>query len=265
MKKVLLPAVLALGLLGVSVTGHAATFENYTTAIQGKILSVGVHNATTNQWYDVALNEDINHVGQKLTGHINVSELAPGTYDRIRYGHEKFKVQGKIVLKGDTNGRDGEYVTTGDGDGLEFKKGGQAGWVKPTSNQNSNEKEALSSLEKEGVAGYQENGINYEMTAINFVVSEKDGKKVAEGAYKTNITFDTSGLWSGAGWPASPNRYKPIDDAKLQDIDNDNAEYTYLHNERPEVYTWQKRNDGGEYLIPPFFDPPEIDLEKNDK
>ena len=217
MNKKYLASVLAVAVMGISVSSYAATIENRITEITGNIVSIGLHvNGLTanNGWVDFPINKQLSK-NFKLNSNIDLQTLGnaitgktEATIDKVRVGHTEIKAKGEIVVK---DGNTSQTYNTMNNDSNkkarpQFKLNGTSEFyiVGDTGNAGENAPDYTSNFEKEGGGSYKDGDIQYDVSGENFTVyKDTDGTWYVKQPVSIDIAY--SHLWSGGmqGWPES--------------------------------------------------------------
>lgn len=224
MNKKYLASVLAVAVMGISVSSYAATIENRITEITGNIESIGLHVdglTANNGWVDFPVNQELKK-GRPINSTIDLQTLGKSitgkteaTIDKVRVGHKEIKAKGEIVIK------DGEtlkkYYTksnisnVSDKDKMSSSKpkfilNGSPEFyvVGDTGNVGENDPDYTSNFEREGLGSYKDGDIQYDVNGENFTIyKDTDGTWYVKQPVSIDIAY--SHLWSGGmqGWPES--------------------------------------------------------------
>ena len=217
MNKKYLASIVAVAMMGVSISTYAATIENRITEITGNIVSIGLHVnglTTNNGWVDFPINQQLsknfklnNNIDLKVLGNA-LTGKTEATIDKVRVGHTEIQAKGEIVVKDGTTSS--TYNTMNNNANKQaspkFKLNGTPEFyvVGNTINAGENAPEYTSNFEKEGVGSYKDGDIQYDVSGENFTVyKDSDGTWYVKQPVSIDIAY--SHLWSGGmqGWPES--------------------------------------------------------------
>ena len=217
MNKKYLASIVAVAMMGVSISTYAATIENRITEITGNIVSIGLHVnglTTNNGWVDFPINQQLsknfklnNNIDLKVLGNA-LTGKTEATIDKVRVGHTEIQAKGEIVVKDGTTSS--TYNTMNNNANKkaspQFKLNGTPEFyvVGDTGNAGENAPDYTSNFEKEGVGSYKDGNIQYDVSGENFTVyKDTDGTWYVKQPVSIDIAY--SHLWSGGmqGWPES--------------------------------------------------------------
>lgn len=217
MNKKYLASIVAVAMMGVSISTYAATIENRITEITGNIVSIGLHVnglTTNNGWVDFPINQQLsknfklnNNIDLKVLGNA-LTGKTEATIDKVRVGHTEIQAKGEIVVKDGTTSS--TYNTMNNNANKkaspQFKLNGTPEFyvVWDTGNAGENAPDYTSNFEKEGVGSYKDGNIQYDVSGENFTVyKDTDGTWYVKQPVSIDIAY--SHLWSGGmqGWPES--------------------------------------------------------------
>lgn len=217
MNKKYLASIVAVAMMGVSISTYAATIENRITEITGNIVSIGLHVeglTTNNGWVDFPINQQLsknfklnNNIDLKVLGNA-LTGKTEATIDKVRVGHTEIKAKGEIVVKDGTTSS--TYNTMNNNANKkaspQFKLNGTPEFyvVGDTGNAGENAPDYTSNFEKERIGSYKDGNIQYDVSGENFTVyKDTDGTWYLKQPVSIDIAY--SHLWSGGmqGWPES--------------------------------------------------------------
>lgn len=217
MNKKYLASIVAVAMMGVSISTYAATIENRITEITGNIVSIGLHVeglTTNNGWVDFPINQQLsknfklnNNIDLKVLGNA-LTGKTEATIDKVRVGHTEIQAKGEIVVKDGTTSS--TYNTMNNNANKkaspQFKLNGTPEFyvVGDTGNAGENVPDYTSNFEKEGIGSYKDGNIQYDVSGDNFTVyKDTDGTWYLKQPVSIDIAY--SHLWSGGmqGWPES--------------------------------------------------------------
>ena len=217
MNKKYLASIVAVAMMGVSISTYAATIENRITEITGRIETIGLHVnglTTNNGWVDFQIGQDLSK-NFKLNSNIDLQVLGnaltgktEATIDKVRVGHTEIKAKGEIVVKDGNTPK--TYTTMSNATNPQarpqFKLGGtpESYAVGDTPNMGEDSSEYINNFKKNQVGSYKDGGIQYDVSGENFTVyKDTDGTWYLKQPVSIDIAY--SHLWSGGmqGWPES--------------------------------------------------------------
>lgn len=226
MNKKYLASIVAVAMMGVSISTYAATIENRITEITGNIVSIGLHVnglTTNNGWVDFPINQQLSK-NFKLNSNIDLQTLGnaitgktEATIDKVRVGHTEIKAKGEIVVK---DGNTSQTYNTMNNDSAkgarpQFKLNGAPDFytVGLTGNKGEGADGFKNNFAKEQVGSYIDpvgadidpvKDIQYDVSGENFTIyKDTDGTWYVKQPVSIDIAY--SHLWSGGmqGWPES--------------------------------------------------------------
>lgn len=217
MNKKYLASIVAVAMMGVSISTYAATIENRITEITGNIVSIGLHVnglTTNNGWVDFPINQQLsknfklnNNIDLKVLGNA-LTGKTEATIDKVRVGHTEIQAKGEIVVKDGTTSS--TYNTMNNNAykkaSPQFKLNGTPEFyvVGDTGNAGENDTGYTSNFAREGVGSYKDGNIQYDVSAEDFTIyKDTDGTWYVKQPVSIDIAY--SHLWSGGmqGWPES--------------------------------------------------------------
>ena len=217
MNKKYLASIVAVAMMGVSISTYAATIENRITEITGNIVSIGLHVnglTTNNGWVDFPINQQLsknfklnNNIDLKVLGNA-LTGKTEATIDKVRVGHTEIQAKGEIVVKDGTTSS--TYNTMNNNANKkaspQFKLNGTPEFyvVGDTTNAGENDPLYTSNFEKNGLGSYKDGNIQYDVSGENFTIyKDTDGTWYVKQPVSIDIAY--SHLWSGGmqGWPES--------------------------------------------------------------